>query len=131
MWPLWGGNPTANGCEQQACPDGQPRFSTPDTSAEPSSRQSASAMPVNEQFYGISLNIQGLTNKKVTYLKDSCTETKVFAICLCETWLNPDIENNEIGIDGYHLYRADRVNRARGGTAIYLNKNFPVNNPSI
>ena len=41
-------------------------------------------------------------------------------IGLTETWLSEDIENAEIQIEDYSIYRADRSHRSRGGVAAYL-----------
>ena len=39
-------------------------------------------------------------------------------IVLSETWLKSSITNNSINIEGYSVFRADRVNKG-GGIAIY------------
>ena len=41
-------------------------------------------------------------------------------ICLTETWLVPEITDNELNINGYHLVRLDR-DRHGGGVAIFIN----------
>ena len=41
-------------------------------------------------------------------------------IGLTETWLSEDIENAEIQIEDYSIYRADRGYRSRGGVAAYF-----------
>ena len=47
-------------------------------------------------------------------------------ILCCETWLNGDIDDDEIGIPGFNIFRTDRKKHVRGGSAIYLKKNFCV-----
>jgi hypothetical protein len=41
-------------------------------------------------------------------------------ICLNESWLTSDIDNNEIYINGYELFRYDRVIDKSGSIAIYV-----------
>ena len=43
-------------------------------------------------------------------------------IGLSETHLSNDIEDKEISIANYNIYRADRVNRTHGGVAVYIKK---------
>ena len=80
---------------------------------------------------GVSLNIQGLTSKKMEYFKLRCATESIFGISLCETWLNKDIDNDEVSIKGFEIYRSDRKNRVRGGVAIYVNQSFIVEEDSI
>ena len=40
-------------------------------------------------------------------------------ICLTETWLSPDIDDNHIRLKGYSLARRDRQSRKGGGVVIY------------
>ena len=46
-------------------------------------------------------------------------------ICIVETWLSGEIENNELYIPGFQLYRHDR-NRHGGGVLIYVSAMFSV-----
>lgn len=46
-------------------------------------------------------------------------------ICVVETWLSQDIENSEIAILGFQLFRYDR-NRHGGGILVYVNDLFSV-----
>ena len=50
-------------------------------------------------------------------------DKSTLAIVLTETHLNQNINDNEIKIDGYNLYRKDRTDRSHGGVAIYVNDN--------
>jgi hypothetical protein len=48
-------------------------------------------------------------------------------IALTETWLNSDIDNSEIGIVGYDIFRADRKPTMKGGgILIYVRSNIPA-----
>lgn len=77
--------------------------------------------------YGLGLNIQGLRSTKLNILREQCATEDIFTICLCETWLDSSICDEEVGIPGYQLYRCDRKSRSRGGTAIYLKDYLVVN----
>ena len=48
------------------------------------------------------------------------------AICLTETWLTPQVEDAEVAIPGYNLFRSDRQGRLRGGTCIYVREDLAV-----
>ena len=41
-----------------------------------------------------------------------------------ETWLDNTVEDAEILIPGFTVYRGDRVGRMRGGSAIYMRDNL-------
>ena len=56
------------------------------------------------------------------------TLNNTIAIALAETHLSPDIEDNEINIDGWSTFRGDRSNRKCGGTMIYVKEGLTVSN---
>ena len=68
-------------------------------------------------------NIRGLVTEnsksKVDFLNEYVKENNILMLNLTETWLNETIEE-DADIEGYKIYRGDRKNRIRGGTAIYL-----------
>ena len=86
----------------------------------------------NGHFTIVHLNIQGLlgqtykinnrpldTHSKIDFLKYSAQFNNSPAIiCLTETKLGKTIDDNEVNLNGYTLYRRDR-DRRRGGVAIY------------
>ena len=41
-------------------------------------------------------------------------------LCLTETWLTPEVNSNLVYINGFTLFRNDRIRRKGGGTAIYV-----------
>ena len=57
-------------------------------------------------------------------LRDTLISDNSIGIFITETWLNQDILDAEVYLDGYNLFRGDRVGRQRGGTAIYLKENL-------
>ena len=63
---------------------------------------------------------------KVDFLKEYVKEDNIILLNLTETWLDSTIE--EIAeIEKYKIFRADRKNRVRGGTAIYLHDDLEAN----
>lgn len=70
----------------------------------------------------IRLNIRSLPHKS-DVLRAWLVYNKPSVITLSETWLNNNISDNEIKLDGYVLYRADRDTRG-GGVATYGSSNL-------
>ena len=73
----------------------------------------------------IYLNIRGLYPKsnrtKLCYLRDLATMKMTSMIVISESWLTPDIQDSELTIPGWTLYRTDRGGgRTHGGCAVYL-----------
>ena len=64
-------------------------------------------------------NIRSLRQKvdELRLLVSACSN--LHDIALIETWLSPDITDNEIAIDGFKVFRKDR-NGNRGGVAVYV-----------
>ena len=42
-----------------------------------------------------------------------------------ETWLNSDIPDSELAIEGYSFTRQDRIDRKGGGCMVYVQENLP------
>ena len=78
--------------------------------------------------HGFLLNTQGLytnTRKdKLETIKDMLTDRNGVFFAITETWLNDKIDNSEISIEGYNLFRCDRSQRANGGSALYIKGNL-------
>ena len=70
------------------------------------------------------LNIQGLitpNNSKVDHVNILLNDNDIDVLCLNETWLNNEISDSEVNIDGYSTYRLDRQNgKIRGGVLCYV-----------
>ena len=47
-------------------------------------------------------------------------------VCLTETWLSPEVDSKLVDIDGFNLFRTDRIDRRGGGTAIYTRVQYPA-----
>ena len=74
------------------------------------------------------LNVRGLKLKsnrvKVDTIADMLNVNNSVGIMLTETWLEDSILDAEIQIQGYDLFRADRIGRKCGGVATYLNSDL-------
>ena len=74
--------------------------------------------------------MQGLVSKnskeKVELLKEYVKENNIIIMNLTETWLDDTIEEI-VEIKGYGVFRCDRKNRVRGGTAIYIHDKIESN----
>ena len=72
----------------------------------------------------LNLNARGLVlikdRTKVKQLGLLAREYNCNIMMITETWLNDSVESGEVYIDGYSMYRTDRVGRQRGGVCIYL-----------
>lgn len=71
------------------------------------------------------INIQSLAwkqDKLSSFLEDADSDIVV----LTETWLHPDISNNELFFfaSTYNMYRCDRLNRWGGGVLVAIKKIF-------
>ena len=71
----------------------------------------------------LSLNAQSIMNKKES-LWELLDHQNPDICCVCETWLNSDILNNEILPTSYKLFRKDRAD-GYGGILIGVKCNIP------
>merc|ERR1712002_1421797 len=79
---------------------------------------------INESPWKIMIqNMEGLVSKnskeKVELLKEYVKEDNIILMNLTETWLDETVEEI-VDLEGYRIFRSDRKNRERGGTAIYV-----------
>ena len=47
-------------------------------------------------------------------------------IGITESWANNDITNAELGLEGYVMFRKDRIGRRGGGVLLYINDTIPA-----
>lgn len=73
-------------------------------------------------LFVIHLNIRSLPHK-IDLLRAWLSYNKPAVITISETWLQSNICDAEISLDGYTLYRADRGSRG-GGVATYVSSNL-------
>ena len=81
------------------------------------------------------LNIEGLDPSassslrwKVPYLESLVTQSvESYAfISISETWLKPHVTDAQLHIEGFNIYRSDRINRERGGCCLYVQEKYSV-----
>ena len=75
-------------------------------------------------------NMEGLVSKnskeKVELLKEYVKVDNIILMNLTETHLDNTIED-VVQIEGYNIFRGDRIDRVRGGTAIYVHDKIEAN----
>ena len=75
------------------------------------------------------LRISHLNVRSIIHKMDSIRlmlKNKPFDIfSVSETWLNSDILDSELAIDGYSFIRQDRLDRKGGGCMVYVRENLP------
>lgn len=70
------------------------------------------------------LNVRSL-NANINTLRVDLENSGFLAIGLCETWLNKNLHDDLFRINGYHIVRADRKSKKRGGGLLwYINSNI-------
>ena len=75
----------------------------------------------------VHLNIRSLRSPShLTELRDWAAANKTDVITISETWLNTPVTNSEVSIDGYKLYRQDRLRKRGGGVCAYIRKDITV-----
>ena len=75
-------------------------------------------------------NARSIVNK-LDELSAICSVENPDIVCIVESWLGPEIEDNEIAIASYSIVRLDR-NRHGGGVILYIKDslNFKSISPS-
>ena len=76
---------------------------------------------IKGKFSVVHYNIQSLSNK-VDIIESELRDFD--AICLTETWLDRRTSDETIKINGFNLYRRDRVGDNHGGTCVYINQSL-------
>lgn len=73
------------------------------------------------------INVNGLLHKnRVDQLKIHLSNKPIDFLAISETKIDTSVEDSEVDIDGYQVYRDDRLYNGGGGVAIYVR-----NNPNI
>lgn len=83
------------------------------------------SISVRSRIFLLYFNARSLL-PKVDYLCTVATVHSPHWICIIETWLNGDILDNELCMEGYDIIRLDR-NRHGGGVSIYVSSTFSHN----
>ena len=70
---------------------------------------------------------KGKSRYKIPYLTEEFLRNNkdyIPYIAVTETWLKNYITDAQIAIENYHIVRADRIKRRRGGTLLYIHDNI-------
>ena len=73
----------------------------------------------------VCLNARSIINKK-TELNIMVDDIKPHIIGITESWANNDIINAELGLEGYVMFRKDRIGRRGGGVLLYIKDTIPA-----
>ena len=80
----------------------------------------------------VHINIQSLKNK-IDHLHIFMHFNDIDILCVTETWLKSDIDDNELIINGYNMCRKDRrsVDGEHGGIVVYLKEGIDFDDAQI
>ena len=73
----------------------------------------------------VCLNARSIINKK-TELNIMVDDIEPHIIGITESWANNDITNAELGLEGYVMFRKDRIGRRGGGVLLYIKNTIPA-----
>ena len=73
----------------------------------------------------ICLNARSIINK-TNELNIMVDDIKPHIIGITESWANNDITDAEFGLEGYVMFRKDRMERRGGGVLLYINETIPA-----
>ena len=71
------------------------------------------------------LNVRSIINKK-NELDIMVDEIKSHIIGITDSWENNDITDAELGLEGYVMFRKDRMGRRGGGVLLYIKETIPA-----
>ena len=72
-------------------------------------------------------NIRSLANRPhYLQLKIELSNLQYDVYGVSKTWLHSKIDSKNVSIDGYQIYRRDRVSKVGGGVAAYVSKKYKV-----
>ena len=78
-----------------------------------------------EEIKCVCLNARSIINKK-DELNIMVDDIKSHIIGITESWANNDITDAELGLEGYAMFRKDRLGRRGGGVLLYIKDTIPV-----
>ena len=84
----------------------------------------------------VSTNIRSLFAKlpDLTYTLKSRIHSNTCVVCIQESWLNPDIEDSLVQMDGFESFRQDRMSSKKktgGGVITYINHSWSSKSTAI
>ena len=77
----------------------------------------------NACFNIIYLNARSIL-PKIDELRVLCVSNSYDVICIVESWLSSDIDNTELSIPGFTIFRRDR-SRHGGGIIVFVRNSLP------
>ena len=92
---------------------------------EDSRRKGIQGSTSREEIKCVCLNASSIINKKEE-LNSMVDDIKPHIIGITETWANNDITDAELGLEGYAMFRKDRMGRRGGGVLLYIKENIPA-----
>ena len=78
-----------------------------------------------EEIKCVCLNARSIINKK-NELNIMVDDINPHIIGITESWANNDITDAELGLEGYVLFRKDRIGRREGGVLLYIKETIPA-----
>ena len=73
----------------------------------------------------VCLNDRSIINKK-NELNIMVDDIKPHIIRITESWAHNDITDAELGLEGYVMFRKDRIGEKGGGVLLYIKENIPA-----
>ena len=73
----------------------------------------------------VCLYAKSIINKK-TELNNMVDDVTPHIIGITESWANNDITDAELGLEGYVMFRNDRMGRRGGGVLLYIKETIPA-----
>ena len=73
----------------------------------------------------VCLNARRIINKK-NKLNIMVDDIKPHIIGITESWAHNDITYAELGLEGYVMFRKDRIGKKGGGVLLYINDTIPA-----
>ena len=78
-----------------------------------------------EEIKCVCLNARSIINEK-NELNIMVDEIKPHIIGITESWANNDITDAELALEGYVMFRKDRIGRRGGGVLLYIKETIPA-----
>ena len=76
----------------------------------------------NAEIKCVCLKARSIINKK-NELNIMVDDIKPHIICITESWAHNDITDAELGLEGYVMFRKDRIGK-KGGVLLYIKENI-------
>ena len=92
---------------------------------EDSTRKGRQGSTSKEEIKCVCLNARSIINKK-DGLNIMVDDIKPHIIGITESWANNDITDAELVLEGYAMFRKDRMGRRRGGVLLYIKDTIPA-----